>query len=143
VFTKAQQEQCTGSSESQPENLFLSNKPQEESSCNTNSKELKNIPELTSTPEAYRGSGKKNIGTLTCLYLNVRSVSNNFHHLEALFSLHKPSIIDISELWGYDNIGDAEINLQGYAERIEGEELKVEVCYHINNRSKLFRYNML
>jgi len=58
--------------------------------CNTSSKELENISELPSTQEAYRGNEDDNIGKLTCLYLNARSVSNKFYHLEALVSVHKP-----------------------------------------------------
>ena len=69
---------------------------------------------MPETPEAYGEEGNEREGKLTCLYLNARSIVKKFHYMEALVTVHQPSIIGISESWCRDSIEDAEINLHGY-----------------------------
>lgn len=51
---------------------------------------------------------------LSCLYANARSIINKFEELELYVKDEKPDIIGITEAWTREQIGDSEINLNGY-----------------------------
>ena len=63
--------------------------------------------------------GKENVAMLTnsCLYLNA---------LELYIIENKPSIIGVTEPWANRDIGDSELNLEGY-ERIVISKMKKEM----------------
>ena len=52
--------------------------------------------------------------SLTCLYVNAQSVVMKTSTLQATIEVSKPDIIGVSERWGREDIGDAELSIPGY-----------------------------
>ena len=51
---------------------------------------------------------------LKCFYVNARSIINKREELELYILNEKPDIIGITETWAVENIGNSELNVEGY-----------------------------
>ena len=65
------------------------------------------------TNKGERKNKGNNIDTISCLYLNARSVINKRDESELYIIENKPSIIGVTESWANRDIGDSELNLEG------------------------------
>jgi hypothetical protein len=59
---------------------------------------------------------KRNEGdvALKCFYVNARSIINKREELEVYIIEEEPDVVGITETWAQENIGDAELCIQGY-----------------------------
>jgi ribonuclease P/MRP protein subunit RPP40 len=51
---------------------------------------------------------------LKCFYVNARSIINKREELEVYIIEEEPDVVGITETWAQENIGDAELCIQGY-----------------------------
>lgn len=64
--------------------------------------------------DKFKARTNNNELELSCIYFNARSIVNKLSELELLITNEMPDIVGISETWLHENIGDNEINFDGY-----------------------------
>ena len=80
----------------------------------SNSRSNENINNNCKTYNGKRKNKGSNIDKISCLYLNARSVINKRDELELYIIENKPSIIGVTDHRANRDIGDSELNLEGY-----------------------------
>ena len=58
--------------------------------------------------------GSINVHLLQCLYINARSIINKIDVFRVTVCSIKPDVIGITESWATNDIGDAELSIEGY-----------------------------
>ena len=78
--------------------------------------------------ENDKGNAKFHKNSISCFYVNTRSIVNKLDEIALYIDEEKPDIIGLTKTWLIEDISNHEIGFEGYTylERIEIVELKVE-----------------
>jgi hypothetical protein len=74
----------------------------------------KNLGERQGKPGVGSGNSTVSTGELSCLCFNAQSIVAKVDCLQATVEVYRPDVIGVTESWANEDIGDAELGIEGY-----------------------------